>query len=1220
MAATVNARDVQLQATSPANRVLAVTMASNIVVSQDNVSGLGLVVAGTKMVSFDATSQVFQIAKTGTVSPASTTLKASLRNLTNTPVVTVTAGTITSSLTLVGGQLTINNANMTTDSATLRLTVVQDGVTYTDDVTLVKVREGADAIVGFLTNESHTVPADYLGNVTSYTGAGGSFKVFSGTTDITTSCSFSIQAGGNPSALTVSLGATTGVFSVTGGMPVGTEVTTLTLKAVFGAATIVKTFTLGKTRLPALARFIDLQANSQVFQVLKSGSVNPASITLTSRNSGLAGTPVFTVSPGTATITSTPGSSVCNITYAGMGANESVTVTVTHDGLSDVVTLVKVREGVDGASGTNGTNGTPGAAGTNGINGANGVDAIVGFLTNEATTIPTTSTGTGGDFSSAGGTFKLFQGIVDKTGNGVTYSVVSSTGVTISIAQTGVYTVTGMSANSGSALLRAVFGTVTVDKVYSIAKSLAGTNGAAGTNGTNGTNGTPGTNGINGTNGSRGSRTFYVPLAGGTNTYSDTLATTTATVEGGPVMNDLVIQYNTSVGFSQSKFYQIINSVGSWAVVNAVVDGNLLVSGSVAATHIQANTFTADNAVTRGLTVRDLSGNIILSSGQNLDYTKVGGTKPPANATFGADWATNVTGAAAVNTSITNAQTAADNAIAALAKITSDNVLAKGEKGDVILEYSTITAEYPGIQTQSNSLGIGTSAERVSFDAAISALNTYMAGLSPVHTDTTTDTTIVGSTFRQKFIDYYTSKQTVLNAIAAKAATTSTWAGVTGTGKPADNATVGATFGSNISGQITSVNASTFIAAVAINNAQIGTLDAQKINTGFLSADRIQAGTVSVDKLNVGVGANLLQNSTFAHGMDYWNREESPGVDAVLRLNFSVWFPRGGAGISFQQPNNLYAGGSEGTYYQGVNSAEVPITPEQRYEFSAYTGAHRCNVSVFVAFNDANGTAIAFSTYMYNNNESLGGTTLASFKRLGGFITAPAGAATARLYIRKTTTLPGQSDSWLMLTQTMIAPAAPNQTTLSPWSLGGSGTKITGAGIETNSITADKINGTNLAVVNGTFSGSLQGATGSFSGSLSAATGSFSGSLTASAVNAVNSINIAGEAVTVPRSAAANNLVNIGGEVQILASPNTDFGGIPIAVFIHTENESIKSPYYKLYRNGTLIDAWFGTQTRIYIEAPGGAVQYTLNAVDVSGNGDPCVVRRRSFVLIGCRR
>jgi len=56
---------------------------------------------------------------------------------------------------------------------------------------------------------------------------------------------------------------------------------------------------------------------------------------------------------------------------------------------------------------------------------------------------------------------------------------------------------------------------------------------------------------------------------------------------------------------------------------------------------------------------------------------------------------------------------------------------------------------------------------------------------------------------------------------------------------------------------------------------------------------------------------------------------------------------------------------------------------------------------------------------------------------------------------------------------------------------------IDAARIGANSITADKINGTNLSVVNGTFSGSLQAATGTFTGALSAATGTFSGRLTA---------------------------------------------------------------------------------------------------------------------------
>lgn len=55
-----------------------------------------------------------------------------------------------------------------------------------------------------------------------------------------------------------------------------------------------------------------------------------------------------------------------------------------------------------------------------------------------------------------------------------------------------------------------------------------------------------------------------------------------------------------------------------------------------------------------------------------------------------------------------------------------------------------------------------------------------------------------------------------------------------------------------------------------------------------------------------------------------------------------------------------------------------------------------------------------------------------------------------------------------------------------------------------------------LNAASGTFSGSLNAATGTFSGSLNAASGTFSGSLTAQAVNAVNTINIAGQAVTIP--------------------------------------------------------------------------------------------------------
>lgn len=62
-----------------------------------------------------------------------------------------------------------------------------------------------------------------------------------------------------------------------------------------------------------------------------------------------------------------------------------------------------------------------------------------------------------------------------------------------------------------------------------------------------------------------------------------------------------------------------------------------------------------------------------------------------------------------------------------------------------------------------------------------------------------------------------------------------------------------------------------------------------------------------------------------------------------------------------------------------------------------------------------------------------------------------------------------------------------------------------------------------LSAATGTFAGSLSAATGTFAGSLSAATGSFAGVLTASAINAVNTINIAGNAITVPGSQSPPN-------------------------------------------------------------------------------------------------
>lgn len=282
MATVVNARDVELQAATP--RVANVTIQPNLIVDQSQVDGLGIVVEGTKLVILQATTQVFQIAKTGTVSPASTTLTAVVRNIATAPTLSVIAGTITPAPTLSGGIVTISNTAMTTDTATLRLSVTENSITYTDELTLVKVREGTDSLSGVLTNESHTIPADAVGNPLSYTGCGGTFRVFQGITDITSSCTFALAPGGNPSGLTYSLGATTGVYSVTGGYPIGTTSTTLTMRATFGTVTLDKVFTIGKSSAG--------QRGSRTYYVALTGATNTYSDSLSTTTVTADGGPV----------------------------------------------------------------------------------------------------------------------------------------------------------------------------------------------------------------------------------------------------------------------------------------------------------------------------------------------------------------------------------------------------------------------------------------------------------------------------------------------------------------------------------------------------------------------------------------------------------------------------------------------------------------------------------------------------------------------------------------------------------------------------------------------------------------------------------------------------------------------------------------------------------------------------------------------------------------
>ncbi|MDD3965340.1 MAG: hypothetical protein PHD99_04830 [Candidatus Moranbacteria bacterium] len=130
------------------------------------------------------------------------------------------------------------------------------------------------------------------------------------------------------------------------------------------------------------------------------------------------------------------------------------------------------------------------------------------------------------------------------------------------------------------------------------------------------------------------------------------------------------------------------------------------------------------------------------------------------------------TAQSAANTAQTTANTASANAATAntaLTNLASDNILSPVEKPSVVQDYAVITAEQAGIDAQATAFAITT--EKTNYDAAVTALTTYLGTLTGWNAVPGSDVVIVGTTFRTKFSDVYTKRQLLLNAISAKAKT-----------------------------------------------------------------------------------------------------------------------------------------------------------------------------------------------------------------------------------------------------------------------------------------------------------------------------------------------------------------------------------------------------------------------------------------------------------------
>ncbi len=119
------------------------------------------------------------------------------------------------------------------------------------------------------------------------------------------------------------------------------------------------------------AKLIRLISESQVFAIDKYGTPSRDSITFTASTQNTTGDVTWTVNPSVAlTTTANPNERV--LSYSNMGNHEQVTVTVSCDGVTDVVSIYKVRDGQDGKDGQDGQNGQNGQDGKDGKDGKDG--------------------------------------------------------------------------------------------------------------------------------------------------------------------------------------------------------------------------------------------------------------------------------------------------------------------------------------------------------------------------------------------------------------------------------------------------------------------------------------------------------------------------------------------------------------------------------------------------------------------------------------------------------------------------------------------------------------------------------------------------------------------------------------------------------------------------------------------------------------------------------
>jgi len=239
------------------------------------------------------------------------------------------------------------------------------GVAYAVGVAGTDGIDGDDGVNGFsgvLTNESHTVAALVTGLGYSLTTAGGTFKVYFGTTDVTTSSTFAITGGSDggttwtkvQNGLTFTINETTGVYSLSGATWT-TDSESFTATGTYSGGVVTKVYTISKSKAGAVG--VDATVVSvtgeQAFKFL-TGASTPVSTSIVLTATLVGGLTTYDWEYWTgsawANLSGTQNASTYTLAYnnSAWGSATALRVRCLSGTMFDEITILKLYDGAVG--------------------------------------------------------------------------------------------------------------------------------------------------------------------------------------------------------------------------------------------------------------------------------------------------------------------------------------------------------------------------------------------------------------------------------------------------------------------------------------------------------------------------------------------------------------------------------------------------------------------------------------------------------------------------------------------------------------------------------------------------------------------------------------------------------------------------------------------------------------------------------------------------------